>query len=189
MGDELINEDCLGETSFTGTPVKGALMLNWVCFYFGEPLVCDELREDKCMLAFESLGQGYRSWANAVVQGQNDLQDICSVLVEVETKSRLTVYFGSACSDDKELPQAGRHSLADNGRIGTITTVCSSQYPDEAEHTKAFFLPVAPPAALAPEAAAPSQTIVVRPASNDGKDVEAKQGQAKLALFQYWCHA
>ena len=39
------------------------------------------------------------------------------------------------------------------------------------------------PASLGPVAAAPSQIVVVCPASEDGKEVEAKQGQAKLALF------
>ena len=34
-----------------------------------------------------------------------------------------------------------------------------------------------------PTAASPNQVVVVRPASKDGKEVEAKQGQAKLALF------
>ena len=45
-GDTAIAEDCLTETSFSTTAVKGAVMPNWVCIYFGAPLVYGELCED-----------------------------------------------------------------------------------------------------------------------------------------------
>ena len=67
IGAKAINEDCIAETSFTGTTVKAALMPNWVCFHFGGPLVYGELREEECMLKIEGLGPGYCTWANAVV--------------------------------------------------------------------------------------------------------------------------
>lgn len=46
-----------------------------------------------------------------------------------------------------------------------------------------FFLPAAAPGGLGTTAAAPSHTIDVPPTSKDVKEVEAKQGQVKLALF------
>ena len=108
------------------------------------------------MLKIEGLGPGYCTWANAVVQGWELLEDIIFVFEDEKYKSRLTTYFGLTFSQDMALQQEGRRSLASNGPIGTITHVRSSQYPDEAQHIKISFLPVVTPAGLGPTAAAPS---------------------------------
>ena len=107
-----------------------------------------------------------------------------SIVKEANDKSRLTTYFGTtAFSQDKTLPRKGQRSLTSNGPVGTIIHVPSSRHPDKAEQIKLFFLPAVTPRAPGPTAAVPSQIVVVRPARDDGKEVEAKQGQAKLALF------
>ena len=71
-------------------------------------------------------------------------------------------------------------SLASNGHFGTITIDTSKSFPVEAPVIKPFFIKK-PTSSLV--ATAQLQTIILRPADHDAKEVEALQEQAKLSIF------
>jgi len=173
-----ISAELLKETSFSAKTVRGALMPNWIPFYYGKDLPYGSLEDDVVKNALTSHGPGYTAWTDAVILNKDLSDDIMSVIDAATSAHSLEECFGRACSDDRKVPREGRRSLTSNGHFGTVTIAQSKAFPVEAAVIKPLFI-----TASVNSTVAGSQTVVLRTPDHDAKEVEALQGQAKLSLF------
>ena len=167
--------------TFLSWSVGGALMSNWIAFYFGEDLTYGTLSDNNVLGIFSAQGTGYKTWADEVILSMGITDNIMYVVNNVkEDQGDLHLYFGLSCMTTCTLPRQAMRSLTSNGHLGLITIAQSEQFPVEASVVKPFFIKVP---TSSPVATAAQQTIVVRPSNHDTKEVETLDRQAKLGLF------
>ena len=87
---------------------------------------------------------------------------------------------GRACRTNPSIPQQALRSLTSNGHFGTISIAPSKSFHVEVAAIKVFFIK-APTSS--PVSEAQPQTIILRPADSNSKEVETLQGQVKLSLL------
>ncbi len=122
------------------------------------------------------MGTGYELWANTANDAIKKLDNILSVVEEINTPESIKKHFDPN-QDAKSLPLA-----TSNSPVGAMTLVQSDDYPVAAHVTKDSFQ--LSPQTFAPTLAsyAPSNVTLHLPAKAD-KESEAKKGIVKLMLF------
>ena len=122
------------------------------------------------------MGTGYELWANTANDAVKKLDNILSVMEEINTPESIKKHLDPN-QNAKSLPLA-----TSNGPFGAMTLVQSDDYPVAAHVIKDLFQ--LSPQAFAPTLAsyAPSNVTIHLPAKAD-KESEAKKGIVKLMLL------
>jgi hypothetical protein len=176
-GDDLPKES-LSKTDWNNfeEPVVGTLIPNFFITYFGQDLPHGDISDNEIKAKLVRLGTGYELWANTVNNAIKKLDDILSVMEEINTPESIKKHFNPN-RDAKSLPLA-----TSNSPFGAMTMIQSDDYPVAAHVIKDLFK--LSPQAFAPTFAsyAPSNVTLHLPAKAD-KGSEAKNGIVKLMLF------
>jgi hypothetical protein len=151
-------------------PVTGSVLPIFFPIYFGQTVVYGDIRTEDVGAAFAELGVGYAAWAPTAIHAFETIDDSTHIIEHHQADKRL--YFDPSWVD------ATSGLLAANGPCGTTIHVQSSQYPQEAQLIKSFFLPVVTPHALP----TPGVITVSLPGEAE-KNEEAIKGIAKLRLL------
>jgi hypothetical protein len=123
------------------------------------------------------MGTGYELWANTANNAVKKLDDITSVMEEINTPESIKKHFNPN-RDTKSLPLA-----TSNGPFGAMTLVQSDDYPVATCVIKDLFQLSPQAFALTLASYAPSNVMLHLPAKAD-KESEAKKGIViKLMLF------
>jgi hypothetical protein len=138
--------------------------------YFSQEIVYGDVRTDAVVDAFARLGPGYDVWLTQAVLSFGRQDDILHILETLEADK--ATYFDPSWVEGTSLP------FASNGPCGTSIIVQSSEYPQEAQQIKSFFLPAAAPVPVQPQ----GNFTVTLPGEAE-KDAEARNGITKLSLF------
>ena len=120
-GPTSIPDDLLKDTSFSGKTVRGALMPNWIPFYFGNDLPCGTLKDDGGKDGLTAHGPGYRTWTNLVIHNKRLADDIMTIIDVVTDAGKLDTYIGHACTADCSMPRESLCAPTSNGHFGTVT--------------------------------------------------------------------
>jgi hypothetical protein len=157
-------------------PIVGTLIPNFFITYFGKDLPHGDISDDEIKAKLVCLSTGYELWANTANNADEKLDNILSVMEEINTPESIKKHFDPN-QDAKSLPLA-----TSNGPFGAMTLVQSDDYLVAAHVIKDLFK--LSPQAFAPTLAsyAPSNVTLHLPAEAD-KESEAKKGIAKLMLF------
>ncbi len=176
-GDDLPKES-LYKTNWNNfeEPIVGTLIPNFFITYFGQDLPHGNISDNEIKAKLVCLGTGYELWANTANNAVKKLDDILSVMEEINSPESIKKHFDPN-RDAKSLPLA-----TSNGPFGAMTLVQSDDYPVAAHVIKDLFK--LSPQAFAPTLAsyAPSNVTLHLPAKAD-KESEAKKGIVKLMLF------
>lgn len=150
-------------------PVAGCVLPNFFPVYFGQEVVYGDVRTNAVLEAFTQLGPGYEAWLTLALLSMQRCDDLIHIVDTLEADK--TLYFDPSWNVETSLP------FASNGPCGTNIIVQSSEYPQEAQKIKSFFLrtPSVP--------TQPQGTITVTLPGEAEKDAEAKNGITKLSLF------
>ncbi len=171
-GDDLPKET-LSKTDwndFEG-PIVGTLIPNFFITYLGHNLPHGNISDDEIKAKLVHLGTGYELWANTTNNAIKKLDNILSVMEEINTSESIKKHFDPN-RDAKSLPLA-----TSNGPFGAMTLVQSDDYPVTAHVIKDLFQ--LSPQAFAPTLAsyAPSNVTLHLPAKAD-KESEAKKASS-----------
>lgn len=151
-------------------PVAGTVLPNFFPVYFGQEIVYGDIRNDVVVEAFAQLGPGYDVWLSQAILSYGRQDDILHIVETLEADK--TTYFDPSWVEGTSLP------FASNGPCGTSIIVQSSEYPQEAQKIRSFFV-----SAVAPVAVQPHGNITVTLPGEAEKDAEARNGITKLSLF------
>ncbi len=176
-GDDLPKE-LLSKTDWNDfiEPIFGTLIPNFFIIYFGQDLPHGKLSDNEIKAKRVRLGTGYELWANTAKNVIKKLDDILSVMEEINTPESIKKHFDPN-QDAKSLPLA-----TSNGPFGAITLVQSDDYLVAAHVIKDLFQLSPQAFALTLASYAPSNVTLHLPAKAD-KESEAKKGIIKLMLF------
>ncbi len=157
-------------------PIVGTLIPNFFINYFGQDLPHGDISDNEIKAKLVCLGTGYELWANTANNAIAKLDNILSVMEEINTPESIKKHFNPN-RDAKSLPLA-----TSNGPFGAMTLVQPDDYPVAAGVIKDLFK--LSPQAFTPTLAsyAPSNVMLHLPAEAD-KESEAKKGIVKLMLF------
>ncbi len=113
-------------------PIIGTLIPNFFITYFGQVLPHGNISDNKIKAKLIRLGTAYELWANTANNAVKKLDDILSVMEEINPGS-IKKYFNPNW-DAKSLPLA-----TSNGPFGAMTLVQSEDYPVTARVIKDLF--------------------------------------------------
>jgi hypothetical protein len=157
-------------------PIVGTLIPNFFITYFGQDLPHGNISDDEINAKPIRLGTGYELWANTANNAVKKLDNILSVMEEINTLETIKKHFDPN-RHAKSLPLA-----TSNCPFGTMTLVQSDDYLVAARVIKDLFQ--LSPQVFVPTLASYAQSNVMLhlPAKAD-KESEAKKGIVKLMLF------
>jgi hypothetical protein len=176
-GDDFPKE-LLSETNWNDfkEPIDGTLIPNFFITYFGQDLPHGNISDNEIKAKLIRLGTRYERWANTANDAVKKLDDILSVMEEINTPESIKKHFNPN-QDAKSLPLA-----TSNGPFGAMTLVQSDDYPVAACVIKDLFQLSPQVFALTLASYALSNVTLHLPAKAD-KESEAKKGIVKLMLF------
>jgi hypothetical protein len=176
-GDDLPKES-LSKTDWNNfeEPIIGALIPNFFITYFGQDQPHGNISNDEIKAKRVHLCTGYKLWANTANDAVKKLDDILSVMEEINTPDSIKNHFDPN-QDTKSLPLS-----TSNGPFGAMTLVQSDDYLVAARVIKDLFQLSPQAFALTLASYAPSNVTLHLPAEAD-KESEAKKGIDKLMLF------
>ncbi len=157
-------------------PIVDTLIPNFFITYFGQDLPHGNISNNEIKAKLVRLGTEYELWANTANDAIKKLDNILSVMEEINTPESIKKHFNPNL-DAKSLPLA-----TSNGPFGAMTLVQSDDYLVAAHVIKDLFQ--LSHQAIAPTLAsyAPSNVTLHLPAKAD-KESEAEKGIVKLMLF------
>jgi hypothetical protein len=163
-----------------GTPLEGeegvfiGSLNKWILFYHGMELPQGDVRTFEDSNLPEALGSGYQLWASWIVRmlapAYNDA--ILNLVDDITTKDEGAIYIQ---------PKSSNRHLSSNGSTSAYEYASARGYPSIAANLKSFFSPSS--ASPVASQVTPASTIIVRSAGDDEKEITAKIGQAKFALY------
>jgi hypothetical protein len=103
-------------------PIIGTLIPNFFITYFVQVLPHGNISDDKIKTKLMHLGTGYELWANSANDAAKKLDDILSVMEEIETPESIKKYLDPN-RDAQSLPLA-----TSNGLFGAMTLVHLDNY-------------------------------------------------------------
>ncbi len=176
-GDDLPKE-LLSKTDWNDfeEPIIGTLIPNFFITYFGQDLPHGNISDDEIKAKLVHVGTGYELWANTANNAVKKLDNILSVMEEINTPESIKKHFDPN-QDAKSLPLA-----TSNGPFGAMTLVQSDDYPVAAHVIKDLFQLSPQAFALTLASYAPSNVTLHLPAKANKKS-EAKKGIVKPMLF------
>ena len=170
----------LTASQLSGTPLEGkdqvfiGSLNKWILFYHGMKLPQGDVRTVEESNLLEALGSGYQLWTSWVVK----------MLAPAYTDAMLTLVDDITAQDQGAIyiqPKSSKRHLSSNGSTSAFTFASAREYPRIAAILRKFFSP----SSVSPVAGqvTPASTIVIRSAGDDEKEITAKMGQAKFALY------
>jgi hypothetical protein len=122
-GDNL-PKDLLYKTNWNDfqEPIIGTLIPNFFITYFGQDLSHGDISDDEIKAKLVHLGTGYELWANTANDAVEKLDNILSVMEEINTTESIKKHFDPNW-DAMPLPLA-----TSNGPFGAMTLVQSDDY-------------------------------------------------------------
>ncbi len=103
--------------------IIGTLIPNFFITYFGQDLPHGDISDDENKAKLIRLGTGYELWANTANDAVKKLDNILSVMEEINTPESIKKHFNPN-RDTKSLPLA-----TSSGPFGAMTLVQSDDYP------------------------------------------------------------
>jgi hypothetical protein len=133
-GDDLPKE-LLSETNWNDfeEPIIGTLIPNFIITYFGQDLPHGNISDNEIKAKLVLSGTGYELWANTANNAIKKLDNILSVMEEINTPESIKKHFNPN-QDAKSLPLA-----TSNSPFGAMTLVQSDDYPVAAHVIKDLF--------------------------------------------------
>jgi hypothetical protein len=133
-GDDLPKE-LLSKTNWNNfeEPIVGTLIPNFFITYFGQDLPHGNISDNEIKAKLICLGTGYKLWANTANDAVKKLDNILSVMEEINTPESIKKHLNPN-QDAKSLPLA-----TSNGPFGATTLVQSDDYSVAAHVIKVLF--------------------------------------------------
>ncbi len=157
-------------------PIVGTLIPNLFITYFGQVLTHGNISDDEIKAKPMRLGTGYELWSNIANNAIKKLDNILSVMKEIETPESIKKYFNPNW-DAKSLP-----ITTSNGPFGAMTLVQLDDFLVAACVIKDLFQLSPQAVALTFASYAPGNVMLHLPAEAN-KVPEAKKGIVKLMLL------
>jgi hypothetical protein len=133
-----------------------------------------DVRTDECANLMETLGVGYQMWLawNVRMLASSFNEAILNLVDEITSAGNGAIYIQ---------PKNSKRHLSSNGVTSTLEYASAKDYPSIAASLKRFFSPSSASPAVGQVTSAPA--ILIRSAGDEEKEITAKIGQAKFALY------
>ena len=171
---EALTEDHLLGTTFQGKQdIFICLLPTWIPFYNGQKLPEGDARDESNKEIISTCGEGYQTWQDWNLKMWGAFNDVTLTIVEeIEAHNDVSKYIQ---------PETSKLRIAKNGPASFPYQVSAAKYPDIAKSIKKFFIPDLP----SNKFNAPGANTVIRvtSAADEEKEIAAKHGESKCALY------